>query len=122
MRASGSSLGYIAWLMVLQGAVLPLYAAHRLRGAFVPTLRPFAALGLLGSALSVLAYRLVLWARTRATLAPVAALRESSVKRCSSGNNLAGKPAGQGTRGLFRPPARDAAPVRADSFRTSWLP
>ncbi|MEU1514318.1 EamA family transporter, partial [Streptomyces sp. NPDC005811] len=33
----------------------------------------------LGSALSVAAYALVLWAQTRAALAPVAALRESSI-------------------------------------------
>jgi len=35
--------------------------------------------GLLGAALSVSAYGLVLWAQTRAELAPVAALRESSI-------------------------------------------
>ncbi|MET9870459.1 EamA family transporter, partial [Streptomyces sp. NPDC006386] len=43
------------------------------------TLRPFAAIGLLGAALSVAAYALVLWAQTRAELAPIAALRESSI-------------------------------------------
>jgi drug/metabolite transporter (DMT)-like permease len=79
VRASGSSLGYIAWLMTLQGAVIPLYAATRLRGQLVTVLRPFAAVGLLGAALSVAAYGLVLWAQTRAELAPVAALRESSI-------------------------------------------
>ncbi|MFH9549099.1 EamA family transporter [Streptomyces sp. NPDC017435] len=79
VRASGSSLGYIAWLMAVQGAVLPAYAVHRWRGRTAAVLRPFAALGLLGSALSVLAYALVLWAQTRAELAPIAALRESSV-------------------------------------------
>ncbi|MEH0578130.1 EamA family transporter [Streptomyces sp. B21-108] len=79
VRASGSSLGYIAWLMAVQGAVIPAYAVHRWRGRTVTVLRPFGALGLLGSALSVLAYALVLWAQTRAELAPVAALRESSI-------------------------------------------
>ncbi|MEU5281578.1 EamA family transporter [Streptomyces asoensis] len=79
VRASGSSLGYIAWLMAVQGVVLPAYAVHRWRGRTAAVLRPFAALGLLGAALSVLAYGLVLWAQTRAELAPVAALRESSV-------------------------------------------
>jgi drug/metabolite transporter (DMT)-like permease len=79
VRASGSSLGYIAWLMAVQGVVIPAYAATRWRGATVAVLRPFAALGLLGSALSVAAYALVLWAQTRADLAPVAALRESSI-------------------------------------------
>ncbi|MGW5613448.1 EamA family transporter [Streptomyces sp. NPDC003877] len=79
VRASGASLGYIAWLMALQGAVLPAYALWRWRGRTVAVLRPFAALGLLGAALSVAAYALVLWAQTRAALAPVAALRESSI-------------------------------------------
>ncbi|MBI0382715.1 EamA family transporter, partial [Streptomyces albiflaviniger] len=42
-------------------------------------LRPVAARGLLGGLLSVAAYGLVLWAQTRAELAPIAALRESSI-------------------------------------------
>ncbi|MFJ9537177.1 EamA family transporter [Streptomyces sp. NPDC101225] len=79
VRASGSSLGYIAWLMALEGIALPAYALHRWRGDAAAVLRPFAPLGLLGAALSVLAYGLVLWAQTRAELAPVAALRESSI-------------------------------------------
>ncbi|MFD7877366.1 EamA family transporter [Streptomyces sp. NPDC059766] len=79
VRASGSSLGYIAWLMAVQGAAVPLYALCR-RGRELPSvLRPFAAVGLLGAALSVAAYALVLWAQTKADLAPVAALRESSI-------------------------------------------
>ncbi|MDH6585278.1 drug/metabolite transporter (DMT)-like permease [Streptomyces sp. SAI-133] len=79
VRASGSSLGYIAWLMAVQGVVIPAYALHRWRGEFAAVLRPFAGVGLLGAALSVAAYGLVLWAQTRAELAPVAALRESSI-------------------------------------------
>ncbi|MET9391354.1 DMT family transporter [Streptomyces sp. NPDC006624] len=79
VRASGSSLGYIAWLMAVQGAVIPAYVLWRRRGRTAATLRPFAALGLLGAALSVAAYALVLWAQTRAELAPIAALRESSI-------------------------------------------
>lgn len=59
--------------------MIPAYAAYHRRGETVALLRPFAALGLLGSALSVLAYALVLWAQTRAELAPIAALRESSI-------------------------------------------
>ncbi|MFF5184025.1 EamA family transporter [Streptomyces sp. NPDC000345] len=79
VRASGSSLGYIAWLMAVQGVVIPAYAVTRWRAGTVAVLRPFATLGLIGSALSVTAYALVLWAQTRAELAPVAALRESSI-------------------------------------------
>ncbi|MFD5132227.1 EamA family transporter [Streptomyces olindensis] len=79
VRAAGSSLGYIAWLMAVQGAAVPAYAVWRWRGRTAATLRPFAAIGLLGAALSVAAYALVLWAQTRAELAPIAALRESSI-------------------------------------------
>lgn len=79
VRASGSSFGYIAWLLAVQGVVIPTYAAYRRRGELLPVIRPFMALGLLGSALSVAAYALVLWAQTRAALAPIAALRESSI-------------------------------------------
>jgi drug/metabolite transporter (DMT)-like permease len=79
VRASGTSLGYIAWLMALEGVAIPVYAVYRWRGETVALLRPFAAIGLLGAALSVAAYGLVLWAQTRADLAPIAALRESSI-------------------------------------------
>lgn len=79
VRASGSSIGYIAWLMILEGVAIPLYALHRRRSALPAQLRPYAVRGLLGAAMSVTAYGLVLWAQTRAALAPVAALRESSI-------------------------------------------
>nr|WSY54266.1 DMT family transporter [Streptomyces sp. NBC_00886] len=79
VRASGSSLGYIAWLMAAEGWMIPVYALYVRRGELLPALRPFAAVGLLGAALSVTAYGLVLWAQTHAELAPIAALRESSI-------------------------------------------
>ncbi|MEV8591237.1 EamA family transporter [Streptomyces sp. NPDC051180] len=79
VRASGTPLGYLAWLMVLEGLAIPAYALYRRRAALLGELRPHAARGLTGAALSVAAYALVLWAQTRAPLAPVAALRESSI-------------------------------------------
>nr|WP_206324202.1 DMT family transporter [Streptomyces sp. HNM0574] len=79
VRAAGSPLGYIAWLMLLEGLAIPAYALITRRGRIVAQLRPVALRGLLGGALSVLAYGLVLWAQTKAPLAPVAALRESSI-------------------------------------------
>ncbi|GAA0601971.1 DMT family transporter [Streptomyces crystallinus] len=79
VRASGTPVGYIAWLMILEGLLIPGYAVFRRRGALWEQLRPYAARGLLGAALSMTAYGLVLWAQTRAPLAPVAALRESSI-------------------------------------------
>ncbi|MFD5552384.1 EamA family transporter [Streptomyces sp. NPDC127068] len=79
VRAAGTTPGYLAWLMILEGFAVPLYALWRWRGAFAERLRPSLWIGLLGAALSVAAYALVLWAQTRAALAPVAALRESSI-------------------------------------------
>ncbi|OPF72955.1 EamA family transporter [Streptomyces antioxidans] len=79
VRASGSPLAYIAWLMILEGFAIPVCALAIRRGALLGQLRPVAARGLLGGLLSVAAYGLVLWAQTRAELAPIAALRESSI-------------------------------------------
>ncbi|WP_432003616.1 EamA family transporter [Streptomyces sioyaensis] len=79
VRASGSSLGYIAWLMLLEGIVIPAYALATRGRQLLTELRPVALRGLAGGVLSVFAYGLVLWAQTRAPLAPIAALRESSI-------------------------------------------
>ncbi|MFI0981342.1 EamA family transporter [Streptomyces sp. NPDC021093] len=79
VRASGTPLGYIAWLMVLEGISIPVYALYRRRSRLAAQIKPFAVRGFIGAALSVVAYGLVLWAQTRAPLAPIAALRESSI-------------------------------------------
>lgn len=79
VRASGSALGYVAWLMLLQSVVIPAYAVATRRGRLLAQLRPLALRGMTAGALSLAAYGLVLWAQTRAPLAPVAALRESSI-------------------------------------------
>lgn len=79
VRASDSALGYVAWLMMLQSVAIPAYAAATRRGALLAQLRPLAVRGLTAGALSLVAYGLVLWAQTQASLAPVAALRESSI-------------------------------------------
>ncbi|MFH8346219.1 EamA family transporter [Streptomyces sp. NPDC018045] len=79
VRASGTPLGYIAWLMILEGVAIPAYALATRRGLLLAQLRPVALRGAAGGVLSVFAYGLVLWAQTRAPLAPVAALRESSI-------------------------------------------
>jgi drug/metabolite transporter (DMT)-like permease len=65
--------------MALEGVVIPAWMCAHARADTVRLLRPYAALGLIGAALSVTAYALVLWAQTRAELAPIAALRESSI-------------------------------------------
>jgi drug/metabolite transporter (DMT)-like permease len=79
VRASGSSVAYIGWLMLLESLGVPLYALIRRRDVLTKQPRRIIAMGLLGGALSVMAYGLVLWAQTRGALAPIAALRETSV-------------------------------------------
>jgi drug/metabolite transporter (DMT)-like permease len=79
VRASGSSLGYIAWLVVLDGLAIPVYAVLFRRHALRGSVRPLLTRAATGGSLSVVAYGLVLWAQTRAPLAPVAVLRESSI-------------------------------------------
>lgn len=65
--------------MILEGIVIPAYALATRRRRLLTELRPIALRGLAGGVLSVFAYGLVLWAQTRAPLAPIAALRESSI-------------------------------------------
>jgi drug/metabolite transporter (DMT)-like permease len=65
--------------MLLETAPWPFVALAMRRRQLLPALRPVWPIGLLGGALSVLAYGLVLWAQTRGALATVAALRESSI-------------------------------------------
>jgi drug/metabolite transporter (DMT)-like permease len=79
VRASASPVGYIGWLILLQSLCVPLFAAVRRRDVLVKQPRRILLSGLLAGALSVLAYGLVLWAQTRGALAPIAALRETSV-------------------------------------------
>lgn len=72
-------MAYIGWLFLLQGPVMPVLALVR-RGRDLPArLRPSLVTGLAGGVVSVAAYGLVLWAQTRGALAPIAALRETSI-------------------------------------------
>lgn len=79
VRASGTATGYIGWLLLLQGLTVPLYALVRRRSVLRQHSWRVLGSGWLAGALSVLAYGLVLWAQTRGPLAPIAALRETSV-------------------------------------------
>ena len=78
-RASGSALGYVSWLIFIEG--LPFVLWVRLRYGAAATTYVSAAWrrGLLAGAGSIAAYGIVLWAMTRAPVAAVAALRETSV-------------------------------------------
>ena len=79
VRLSASPVGYIGWLMLLESLCVPMFALIRRRDVLLKQPRRLLLAGLAAGALSVLAYGLVLWAQTRGALAPIAALRETSV-------------------------------------------
>ena len=79
VRASASPAGYIGWLILLESLGVPLYLVIRRRTALRHAPVRILAAGLTAGALSLVAYGLVLWAQTRGPLAPIAALRETSV-------------------------------------------
>jgi drug/metabolite transporter (DMT)-like permease len=79
VRLSASPVGYIGWLMLLESLCVPMFALLRRRDVLLKQPRRILLAGLAAGALSVLAYGLVLWAQTRGSLAPIAALRETSV-------------------------------------------
>ena len=79
VRLSASPVGYIGWLMLLESLGVPMLALARRRDVLLKQPRRILLAGLAAGALSVLAYGLVLWAQTRGALAPIAALRETSV-------------------------------------------
>ncbi|MGC0414526.1 EamA family transporter [Embleya sp. AB8] len=78
-RSSGSPMSYAAWLFILQAAPTILILNRRRRRTPTPEPNPQRAWALLGGAMSLVAYTLIIWAQTKAPLATIAALRESSV-------------------------------------------
>jgi drug/metabolite transporter (DMT)-like permease len=79
VRHAGTVAGYTGWLFLLQSPVLPLAAMATRRRRLWREMRPHLLAGLAGGVLALIAYGLVLWAQTRGALAPIAALRETSV-------------------------------------------
>ncbi|WP_163510031.1 EamA family transporter [Fodinicola acaciae] len=79
VRASGSPAGYIGWLMLCQGVAMLVVAVAVRRRELWPAIRPVWRRGLVGGVLGITGYGLVLWAQTRGALAPIAALRETSI-------------------------------------------
>jgi len=78
-RASGNAIAYVTWLIFLEGLpFLAWIAWRRGRPALAYVSRGWRR-GMLGGACSLAAYGIVLFAMTRAPVAAVAALRETSV-------------------------------------------
>ena len=79
VRASGSPAGYVLWLFVLDAIPFPLMVLAVKKRELVVYVKTYWLRGLIGGALSSGAYGVALWAMTRAPVAAVAALRETSV-------------------------------------------
>jgi drug/metabolite transporter (DMT)-like permease len=79
VRAAGRPETYVVWLFVLDAIPFTLLVFALKRNELTSYARRYWLRGLFGGALSAAAYGIVLWAMTRAPVAAVAALRETSV-------------------------------------------
>jgi drug/metabolite transporter (DMT)-like permease len=78
-RISGNPHAYTTWLFHLDGVAMLIFALLRRGHSIVKNARIYWQLGLLGGALSMFSYWVAIWAMTKAPIAIVAALRETSV-------------------------------------------
>ena len=72
-------LAYTGWLFLLQGPPIAVLALIRRGRRLADAMRVCAVSGVAGGAISLAAYAIVLWAQTSGALAPIAALRETSI-------------------------------------------
>ncbi len=79
VRLSGSPAGYVLWLFLIDALPFPLIVLWWKRHELVAYGKRFWIRGFVGGILSSGAYGVALWAMTRAPVAAVAALRETSV-------------------------------------------
>ena len=79
VRLSGSALGYIAWLFALDGAMMAAFTVWRRGARVVQALREDWVRPTLGGLLSVAGYGIVVWCYADGPVAPISALRETSV-------------------------------------------
>jgi len=78
-RLAGNAWSYIVWLFVLDAFPFTLYMLVTRRGDFIGALAERRRSGLIGGGLSAAAYAISVWAMTKAPVALVASLRETSV-------------------------------------------
>jgi drug/metabolite transporter (DMT)-like permease len=79
VRLSGAPTAYTLWVFLLTGLPLTLWALLARRSTYVRCLRRHWWLGIVGGIGTTGSYGLALWAMTRAPVASVAALRETSI-------------------------------------------
>jgi drug/metabolite transporter (DMT)-like permease len=78
-RVSGAPVSYTFWFFVANGVVITLLGLAQRRGALPAYFRRHWLRALAGGACALGAYSIALWAMTRAPVALVAVLRETSV-------------------------------------------
>jgi drug/metabolite transporter (DMT)-like permease len=78
-RLSGNAWSYIAWLFALDALPFSVYLLATRPRDFIAALAQRRQRGLIGGGLSAAAYAISVWAMTRAPVALVASLRETSV-------------------------------------------
>lgn len=78
-RVSGAPVSYTLWFFALNGVVMCAYALWRRGRAFPAYFRTGGVRLFIGGGFAVAAYGIALWAMTKAPVALVAALRETSV-------------------------------------------
>ena len=78
VRMVPEAISYIVWLFIAEGLVV-LFIFARCHDRFRALTRKQFAIGLGGGVLSALAYALALYAKTKAPIGMVSALRETSV-------------------------------------------
>lgn len=79
VRVAGGAERYVVWLFLFMGLPFGLLVLAWKPAALASHARAHWARGLAGATLSALSYGIALWAMTRAPVAVVAALRETSV-------------------------------------------
>lgn len=79
VRRSGSAAGYTLWVFLLTGAALFGWTMLRRRPQMLQSVATDSWIPLGGGGASLLSYGIALWAMTKAPVAAVAALRETSI-------------------------------------------
>lgn len=79
VRAAGSTLSYLAWFFVLSAATLTATALIRRGRRFAAQARPELRRAAMSSLFNITTYGLALYALSMAPVAPVAAVRETSI-------------------------------------------
>jgi drug/metabolite transporter (DMT)-like permease len=78
-RLAGTASSYIVWMFVLDGLMMLAFGMIRFPHAMIGGIRQSWGMVIGGGALSCAAYAIAIWAMTKAPIALVAALRETSV-------------------------------------------